>query len=102
MLGNLLDNACKWCRGRVSLTVNGERVVAFIIEDDGPGRLATQFDELTRRGFRFDESKPGSGLGLAIVNDIVESYSGSLTFGRSAALGGLRVEAKFDQVKPLS
>jgi signal transduction histidine kinase len=102
LLGNLLDNACKWCRSRVSLTVTGERVVTFIIEDDGPGRLATELDTLTRRGFRVDESKPGSGLGLAIVNDIVESYSGSLTFGRSAALGGLRVEAKFDQEKSVN
>lgn len=99
MLGNLLDNACKWCRGRVSLTVTSDRVVSFIIEDDGPGRLETELDVLTRRGFRFDESKPGSGLGLAIVSDIVDSYSGSLMFGRSAALGGLRVEAKFDQAK---
>jgi signal transduction histidine kinase len=102
LLGNLLDNACKWCRSRVSLTVTGERVVTFIIEDDGPGRLATELDTLTRRGFRVDESKPGSGLGLAIVNDIVESYSGALTFGRSAALGGLRVEAKFDQEKSVN
>ncbi len=99
MLGNLLDNACKWCRSRVSLTVTQDDAVTFIIEDDGPGRLATELDALTRRGFRIDESKPGSGLGLAIVNDIIESYDGSLAFGRSAALGGLRVEVRFDQTK---
>lgn len=97
MLGNLLDNACKWSRGRVSLTLIGGESTSFIIEDDGDGASPENLDTLTRRGFRADESIPGSGLGLAIVNDIVESYNGSLTFGRSAALGGLRVEVKFNQ-----
>ncbi len=95
MLGNLLDNACKWCRNRVSLTVIGGESTSFVVEDDGPGASLYDLNLLTRRGFRADESKPGSGLGLAIVNDIVESYGGTLVFGRSAALGGLRVEAKF-------
>lgn len=95
MLGNLLDNACKWCRHRVSLTVIGGESTSFVIEDDGEGTSLYDLNLLTRRGFRADESKPGSGLGLAIVNDIVESYEGTLVFGRSAALGGLRVEAKF-------
>jgi signal transduction histidine kinase len=95
MLGNLLDNACKWCRNRVSLTVIGGDTTSFVIEDDGEGTSLYDLNLLTRRGFRADESKPGSGLGLAIVNDIVESYEGTLVFGRSAALGGLRVEAKF-------
>lgn len=95
MLGNLLDNACKWCRHRVSLTVIGGESTSFVIEDDGEGTSLYDLNLLTRRGFRADESKPGSGLGLAIVNDIVESYEGILVFGRSAALGGLRVEAKF-------
>ena len=97
MLGNLLDNACKWSRGRVSLTLIGGESTSFVVEDDGIGASTCDMDLLTRRGFRADESKPGSGLGLAIVNDIVESYNGILIFGRSAALGGLRVEAKFSQ-----
>ena len=97
MLGNLLDNACKWCRGNVSLTVTGNGSVTFVVEDDGAGCPVDELDRLTRRGFRADESKPGSGLGLAIVHDIVESYAGDLMFGRSAALGGLRVEARFVQ-----
>ena len=95
MLGNLLDNACKWCRRNVSLTVSGTDAPVFIIEDDGPGCAESELDLLTRRGFRADESKPGSGLGLAIVYDIVSSYGADLTFGRSAALGGLRAEVQF-------
>jgi signal transduction histidine kinase len=95
MLGNLLDNACKWCRRNVSLTASGADSVVFIVEDDGPGCAESELNLLTRRGFRADESKPGSGLGLAIVYDIVSSYGANLTFGRSAALGGLRVEVQF-------
>jgi signal transduction histidine kinase len=95
MLGNLLDNACKWCRRNVSLTVSGTDSAVFIIEDDGPGCAESELNLLTRRGFRADESKPGSGLGLAIVYDIVSSYGAYLTFGRSAALGGLRAEVQF-------
>jgi signal transduction histidine kinase len=95
MLGNLLDNACKWCRRNVSLTVSGTDAPVLIIEDDGPGCAESELDLLTRRGFRADESKPGSGLGLAIVYDIVSSYGADLTFGRSAALGGLRAEVQF-------
>lgn len=97
MLGNLLDNACKWCRGKVSLTVTGGAQVSFVVEDDGPGCPAQELAALTRRGYRADESTPGSGLGLAIVQDIVEGYDGGLAFGRSAALGGLRVEARLAQ-----
>ncbi|MDO8960692.1 MAG: sensor histidine kinase [Methylophilus sp.] len=99
VLGNLLDNACKWSSNRVSLTVIGGDGTSFVIEDDGTGASPDDLNLLTRRGFRADESKPGSGLGLAIVNDMVESYHGTLIFGRSAALGGLRVEVKFNHTK---
>lgn len=91
MLGNLMDNACKWCQQQVSLTILQEGSVCFIVEDDGPGCLPDEMEHLTSRGFRIDESKPGSGLGLAIVRDIVESYGGQLSFARSERLGGLRV-----------
>jgi signal transduction histidine kinase len=94
LLGNLLDNACKWCRGRVSLTIANGNGCHFTVEDDGPGCAPEEIDVLTQRGFRADESIPGSGLGLAIVKDVVESYGGTLTFGRSASLGGLRVEIR--------
>ncbi|HWU82882.1 MAG TPA: sensor histidine kinase [Methylophilaceae bacterium] len=97
LLGNLLDNACKWCRQQVVLTVTGRDTVIFVIEDDGPGCSPEAMGKLTQRGFRADESLPGSGLGLAIVHDIVDAYGGTLHFGRSAALGGLRVEIRLPQ-----
>jgi len=95
MLGNLLDNACKWCRKSVHLQVDGGDAPRFIIEDDGPGCEESLLYHLTRRGFKADESKPGSGLGLAIVHDIVNSYGAHLSFGKSTTLGGLRVKVEF-------
>jgi len=91
LLGNLLDNACKWCVHDVYVTVKAQHGIIFIVEDDGPCCDLDKLDKLTQRGFRLDESKPGSGLGLAIVHDIVESYAGSLTFGQSKKYGGLQV-----------
>lgn len=91
LLGNLLDNACKWCAGSAHLTVKSQHGIIFIVEDDGPGCELEQLHALTQRGFRLDESKPGSGLGLAIVHDIVESYGGTLSFDKSIKYGGLQV-----------
>lgn len=95
MLGNLLDNACKWCRGTVALTVTGKDDTVFVVEDDGAGCAEHVLNRLTCRGFRADESQPGSGLGLAIVYDIVDSYGASISFSKSVTLGGLRVEVRF-------
>lgn len=95
MLGNLLDNACKWCAKNVRLQVSGGEIPCFLIEDDGPGCAESELTQLTRRGFRADESKPGSGLGLAIAYDIATSYGANLSFGKSAALGGLSVKVQF-------
>jgi signal transduction histidine kinase len=97
LLGNVLDNAFKWCRGKVTLTVAGTMPVSFVIEDDGPGCSATKLDALVVRGYRVDESKPGSGLGLAIAREIVDSYGGDLAFTHSKLLGGLRVEIRLGQ-----
>ena len=99
ILGNLLDNACKWCKRNVSLTVTGSDAPIFVIEDDGPGCPAHELNSLTQRGFRADETVAGSGLGLAIAYDIVNSYGANLSFNRSAALGGLRVEVRFSPRK---
>jgi signal transduction histidine kinase len=93
--GNLLENAVKWARRRVSLTLLKSRgsghsgAIMLVIEDDGPGIPPEQADEALKRGKRLDETKPGSGLGLSIVSDLVDEYGGSLELGR-AELGGLK------------
>lgn len=94
LAGNLLDNACKWCREQVEITVRaagnaGDQAtgVVLTVADDGPGVPAEAADALLQRGMRLDESTPGHGIGLAIVKDIAESYGGRLSIGR-ARLGG--------------
>jgi signal transduction histidine kinase len=94
LLGNLLDNAGKWARRRVRLSVRAGRRLHVCVEDDGPGVSAEQIDRLTERGARLDESRAGHGMGLAIVRDIVKVYAGELTFDRSPELGGLRVSVE--------
>jgi len=91
LLGNLLDNACKWAHRRVLLTVEQASSLSMVVEDDGPGCPAEELEQLAQRGVRIDESASGHGLGLAIVRDVVENYGGSLRFGRSAELGGFMV-----------
>ena len=88
MLGNLLDNACKWTRSRVvmsSSTSNGHTLIT--VDDDGPGLPLTMRESVLRRGVRADEAVPGSGLGLAIVRDLVELYGGSIELHESTAGG---------------
>lgn len=93
--GNLVENAMKWARGAVAVSVtaheDGDRPRSFdlVIEDDGPGIPEEQTREALTRGRRLDETKPGTGLGLAIVADLVREYGGSLVLGRSG-LGGLK------------
>lgn len=90
MLGNLLDNAFKWCHGRVR--VSGSRrtgVLDLAIEDDGPGVSPRTASRLLERGARADESVPGHGIGLAVAREICEAYGGRLSIER-AALGGAR------------
>jgi len=91
--GNLLENACIWCRRKVRVTAEftpADQTMQLIIEDDGPGLDEARFDEVLKRGARLDESVPGSGLGLSIVDELVRAYGGKLKFERSA-MGGLRV-----------
>ena len=90
LIGNLLDNACKWARTRCSITVRqaGARV-AVVVEDDGPGISAEMRSQVLTRGVRADEAVPGTGLGLAIVRDLTEAYGGKVVLDESP-LGGLR------------
>lgn len=92
MVGNVVDNACKWAHKRVRIDIGRQgRNLRIIVEDDGDGLPEDQRREALRRGARLDESVPGSGLGLAIVQEIAGLYEGSLELGE-ASLGGLRVE----------
>jgi len=91
LLGNLLDNAVKWCKGVVLINIRQNDGVLFDVEDDGPGCSPDEYSRLVERGVRLDESVSGHGLGLSIVKDIVDTYNGTLTFGRSSRLEGMRV-----------
>lgn len=94
LLGNLLDNACKWARSQVRLSVvPGERW-RFTVEDDGPGVAEAELANITGRGVRVDENTVGHGLGLAIARDLLDQYRGTLRFDASPELGGLRVLAQ--------
>jgi signal transduction histidine kinase len=90
LVGNLVDNACKWARGQVRIRVrHDERDLELEVEDDGTGLDESLLAAALRRGQRLDEATPGSGLGLAIVRELAELYGGSIALDR-AGLGGLR------------
>ena len=90
MLGNLLDNACKWARSRVRVESSETAdAVVITVDDDGPGLAPSMRDAVLQRGVRADEAAPGSGLGLAIVRDLAELYGGAISLDGSPA-GGLR------------
>ena len=90
MLGNLLDNACKWARARVRLTCSkeGEQIV-IAVDDDGPGIEPSMREAVMWRGVRGDEAAQGCGLGLAIVRDLAEIHGGSISLEESP-MGGAR------------
>lgn len=84
LLGNLLDNACKWAAHEVWLTARREGGMLHIrVEDDGPGIEAAEAETVLTRGVRLDEATPGHGIGLPMVRDIVETYGGTLAIERS-------------------
>ena len=108
MVGNLVDNACKWAQSRVAIEVIAEQPTAasdrsanvegaeksrvrIIVDDDGPGLSPAEREQVALRGQRLDETKPGSGLGLSIVVELAKLYGGVLTLG-TAPIGGLRTE----------
>ena len=97
MVGNLVDNACKWAQSRVAIEVSSEwpepqrHVLRIVVDDDGRGLTPSEREQVARRGRRLDETKPGSGLGLSIVLELAGLYGGSLALG-TAPIGGLRAE----------
>ncbi len=98
--GNILDNACKWAKGKVraaALSHHQPECFKLVVEDDGPGVPAEQRAAMLTRGARLDEQAPGSGLGLSIVEELARAYGGSVTLSDSAA-GGLRVEVVLPKV----
>ena len=92
ILGNLLDNACKWAHRTVRISAHGsDGLLRLRIEDDGPGISSTDAKLIFARGARADENVPGHGIGLAVVREIVEAYGGAANVG-SSELGGASVE----------
>ncbi|QOZ24922.1 sensor histidine kinase [Bradyrhizobium sp. CCBAU 51753] len=99
MVGNLVDNACKWAASQVFIEVvvvtpeapGAVPKLRVMVDDDGRGLSEAERAQVSRRGQRLDESKPGSGLGLSIVTDLAGLYGGSLTLS-NAPIGGLRAE----------
>jgi len=102
MLGNLLDNAFKWCRAEVHLIVDADATeVRLSVEDDGPGIAASRRAVALQQGARLDTSVPGTGLGLSITNDLVQAYGGTIELFESGNLGGLRVCVRLPRGKLL-
>ncbi len=91
LLGNLLDNACKWAGSEIGLHIRLNASLVIEVADNGQGVSDDQISLLMQRGTRIDENQQGSGLGLAIVNDLVTDYAGEISFKRSPLLGGLLV-----------
>ena len=100
LLGNLMDNACKWCRERVRVAVTvedgraaGGESLTLTVDDDGPGIAEENRAKVLERGVRTDEKVPGHGLGLAMVQDTVDLYGGQLMVDASP-LGGARFSVR--------
>ena len=93
MLGNLVDNACKWASSQVTISAHEEdgNQVVICIDDDGPGLSEDQRREAVKRGVRLDETAPGTGLGLSIVADLADMHGGMFSLEESP-LGGLRAK----------
>jgi two-component system sensor histidine kinase PhoQ len=112
LIGNLLDNAYKWARRRVTVDIRttfgggagapaARQCACIVIEDDGPGWGKADPGALFERGVRADETRPGHGLGLSIVQDLVEAYDGSILAGVGPA-GGARIELRLPAPKDVS
>jgi signal transduction histidine kinase len=95
MIGNLMENACKWAATEVKVTItDSPQGITIDVEDDGKGLSAEEREAAMKRGVRLDETTPGTGLGLSIVKELAELHKGRLELGE-AALGGLRATLRF-------
>jgi len=95
MVGNLMENACKWARSEVMVRVrDGAEALTIEVEDDGKGLTQEERAGALKRGVRLDETTPGTGLGLSIVKELAELHRGSLDLGDSG-MGGLKAVLKF-------
>ncbi len=98
--GNLLDNACKWCVGKIKISIPVDcqfNFSCFSIEDDGPGIPLENIDNILKRGVRADQNIDGHGIGLAVVNELVTLLGGSLKGGKSQELGGMKWVVSIEQ-----
>lgn len=99
LLGNLMDNAMKWARGRIVLRAGHDADKAFLcVEDDGPGIPNEARASVFERGGRLDAEKPGTGLGLSIAHEMAVTHHCELRLDR-ASLGGLQVRLTWPQIK---
>jgi signal transduction histidine kinase len=105
MLGNVMDNACKWAKSEVRVAIQLQREATgstrpkliISVDDDGPGMSAEQRQQGIKRGRRLDETKPGSGLGLSIVADLAQLYAGHFEL-QEAPSGGLRARLELPAI----
>lgn len=100
IMGNILDNACKWAASRVTILATADDAfVAIVVQDDGVGLPADQIPEAMRPGRRMDEATPGHGFGLPIARELTELYGGTVDLSR-ASIGGLRVAIRLPRSQP--
>jgi signal transduction histidine kinase len=92
LIGNLLDNSCKWAHHKIKCIIKTTPQLTIIIEDDGPGCSSNDLEIITQRGVRADETISGHGLGLTIVKEIAQIYHFDLYLDNSPELGGLRIQ----------
>jgi len=101
ILGNLLDNACKWAKSSVYCKVWCDQGLHMCVEDNGEGMSAEDMKNILQRGVRLDESVAGHGLGMSIIQEVVLAYAGKLKLSQSENLGGLKVYVRlFSQDSP--
>ncbi len=97
VMGNVLDNACKYCLEFVEISVQQtEKTLLLIVEDDGPGIPENKRDLIFIRGQRADTLRPGQGLGLSLARDIMEQYAGDI-HASTSQLGGARMAVEFQR-----